>query len=132
MRTIFILSLLLAACSTTELHAPASAGLIEGSVLSSQGEPVAAAMVVAVAHRAPFAPVLAQDSVRTGDDGRFRITLTSSELLDADAVVELSVRPPASSPLVGMDTSAVAVRFTPASPPTDTTRLTFHLSYKPD
>ncbi|HET7604281.1 MAG TPA: hypothetical protein VFK36_14745 [Gemmatimonadales bacterium] len=132
MRTIFILSLLLTACSTTELHAPASGGLIEGSVLTSQGEPVAKAMVTAVAYRAPFAPVLAQDSMETGDDGRFRITLSSSELLDADAVVTLTVRPPASAPLVGMDTSAVAVHFTPASPPTDTTRLSFHLRYKPD
>lgn len=132
MRTIFILSFLLTACSSTELHAPTSGGLVEGIVLTSQGEPVAGAMVTAKAHRAPFAPVLAQDSARTGDDGRFRITLKSSELLDADAVATLSVRPPASAPLIGVDTSAVAVRFTPASPPTDTTRLTFHLSYKPD
>jgi hypothetical protein len=131
-RTIFILSLLLTACSSTELHAPASGGLIEGLVLTSQGEPVAKAMVTAEAHQAPFMPVLAQDSATTGDDGRFRIALKSSELLDADAVVSLTVRPAASAPLVGVDTSAVAVRFTPASPPTDTTRLTFHLSYKPD
>jgi hypothetical protein len=89
-------------------------------------------MVTAEAHQAPFMPVLAQDSATTGDDGRFRIALKSSELLDADAVVSLTVRPAASAPLVGVDTSAVAVRFTPASPPTDTTRLTFHLSYKPD
>ena len=84
------------------------------------------------AHRAPFAPVLAQDSAVTDADGRFRIALTSSELLDADAVVAVEVHPPASAPLVGVDTSAVAVRFTPASPPTDTTRLTFRLPYKPD
>jgi hypothetical protein len=131
-RTIFILSLLLTACSTTELHAPASGGLIEGSVVTSQGEPVAGAVVTAVAHRAPFAPILAQDSAKTSDSGRFRIALSTSELLDADAVVALEVRPPASAPLVGADTAAVAVRFTPSSPPTDTTRLSFRLSYKPD
>jgi hypothetical protein len=89
-------------------------------------------MVTAVAHRAPFAPVLAEDSAKSGDDGYFRIALKSSELLDADAVVALAVRPPASASLIGVDTSAVAVHFTPASPPPDTTRLTFRLAYKPD
>jgi hypothetical protein len=132
MRTLILASILLAACSATELHAPASGGLIEGTVVTSQGEPVAGAMVMAVAHRAPFAPVLARDSATTGDDGRFRIALTSSELLDADALVALSARPPAMAPLIGVDTSAVAVRFTPASPPTDTARVNFRLSYKPD
>lgn len=132
MRTIFILSFLLTACSATELRAPASAGLIEGTVVTSQGEPVAEAMITAVAHRAPFAPVLARDSVKTDTDGRFQLMLKSSELLDADALVALTVQPPASAALTGVDTPAVAVRFTPASPPTDTSRVSFRLSYKPD
>ena len=56
MRTIFILSLLLTACSSTELHAPASGGLIEGLVLTSQGEPVAKAMVTFGAVAPPVMP----------------------------------------------------------------------------
>ncbi len=127
-----LLALLVAGCSSVGLHESVSGGLLEGTVRSSQGEPVVGAMITAVARQSPFGPSVAEDSAWTDAAGQFRIPLASSEVVDADALVTIKVRPPANSPLVGADTSAVAVRFSPASPSTDTTRVSFRLSYLPD
>jgi hypothetical protein len=109
-----------------------SAGLIEGQVLTVQGEPVAGARVTASARRALFTPVVAEDSVTSGTDGRYQLLLHSSDVLDANAVAEVRAEPPAGTPLVGRDSSAVAVWITPTMPPPETTRVDLHLSYKPD
>ncbi len=124
--------LLLAGCSATGLHRPASAGFVEGLVTTVQGEPVAGAVVTAVARPTPFASVFAQDSARSDAAGHYRILLRTAQLMESDAVVALSVRAPAGAPLGSADTSIVAVHFSPASPPPDTTRIGFHLPYLPD
>lgn len=124
--------LLVAGCSATELHRPASSGFVEGHVATTQDGAVSGATVVASARRTPFAPLLAQDSTHTDASGHYQIMLETSELMEGDAVVQLSVRPPASEALVPTDTSIVAVHFSPTSPPTDTTRIGFRLAYKPD
>jgi hypothetical protein len=126
------LLLLVAACSSTEAREPVSAGLIEGQVFTAQGQPVTGATVTATARRALFAPVVAQDSATSGPDGRYQLVLRSAEFLDADAVAEVRAQPPANTPLIGRDSSAVTVWITPADPPPDTARVDFHLSYKPD
>jgi len=123
---------LVAGCSATELHRPASSGFVEGHVATTQGGAVSGATVVASARRTPFAPLLAQDSTRTDAAGHYQILLETPELMEGDAVVQLSVRPPASEALVPTDTSIVAIHFSPTSPPTDTTRIGFRLAYKPD
>lgn len=119
-------------CSSTDVGEPVSAGLIEGQVLTVQGEPVAGARVTASARRALFTPVVAQDSVTSGIDGRYQLLLQSSDVLDANAVAEVRAEPPAGAPLAGRDSSAVAVWITPTLPPPETTRVDLHLSYKPD
>lgn len=132
MRRVLPILLLLAACSSTDIRLSIGTGFIEGQVTTAQGSPVPDALVVAAATRSPFGDVIAHDSTRTDAAGHYAITLTTSDIVDGDALLTLSVTPPLGLALEPASRSALAVAFSPTSEPTDTTRIAFALSYLPD
>ena len=92
-------------------------GGVTGTVRTAEGAPVAGAVVSGIASYPLVGSILPiRDSAATDADGHYTLRFTTLNLADADVPVSLTVRPPVTSGLLGMDTSGFIVPIARSSP----------------
>lgn len=92
-------------------------GGVTGTIRSASGASVAGAVVTGTAAYPLVGSTLPiTDSAQSGADGQYSLRFTTLNLADAEVPVSLTVRPPVTSGLLGVDTSGFSVRMARSGP----------------